>query len=90
MTHASAFFIIALIFVLMNVVFSLMIVHQLRKRNYKVNFFLLRLLILKYVNDYKKITTAESGQPSGLYRMWLFSIQLAVVFIITGIIVTYY
>lgn len=90
MSYASGFFITALIFVLLNVVLSLMIVNQLRRRNYKINFFLLRLMILKYVNDYKKITTAETGQPSGLYRMWLFSIQLALVFIIMGVIVTFY
>ena len=90
MNYENALFIAAVFCVLFSVVFSMMIVHELRKRNYKINFFLLRLMIIKYVNDYKKITIAEQGYPGYLYRLYLLSLQLTLLFVIMGIIVKYY
>ena len=59
------------------VVTSLMIYSALRKRNVKVNFFLLRPLIIKYAGQYKQITRKETGRIGPLFYHWIISINLA-------------
>jgi len=73
-------------FVLFNVVFSIIIVNELSKRKIKVNFFLIRLLIIKYVHQYKTITLQETGKVGNLFYCWVGSINLALVCSVIGII----
>lgn len=68
------------------VVFSMLIVHELQKRNVKINFFLLRLFLLKYANQYKQITLQETGKVGSLFYGWLVSINAALVFVILGLL----
>ena len=56
-----------------------MIVHQLSKRGVKINFFLLKLLIIKYIHQYKQITLEESGKVGPLYYPCIVSINMALV-----------
>ncbi len=56
-----------------------MIVHQLSKRGVKINFFLLKLLIIKYIHQYKQITLKESGKVGPLYYPCIVSINMALV-----------
>ena len=86
MGDPKTYLILALFFVGIHVVASIMILHQLRKRNYKINFFLLRMMIIKYANDYKKITIAEQGYPARLYYVYLYSIMLTLLFVIVGLL----
>lgn len=71
----------AAIFLIIFVVTSMMIVHEVSKRGTKINFFLLRLFIIKYIHQYKQKTLEETGKVGPLYYPCLISINLA--FILT-------
>jgi len=76
----------ALVFVGLFVVFSMMIVHQVSKRGVKINFFWLRLLIIKYIHQYRKITVEETGKIGPLYYPCLVSVNLALVLVLIHLI----
>ena len=82
------FTVIAGVFVVINIYLSIRIMHELSKRGYPVNFLLMRLLIIKYVHQYKKITTTETGQTGELFRPWILSINGALVFAVMAIVTT--
>jgi hypothetical protein len=67
------------------VVFSILIVRELQKRNVKINFFFLRLFLLKYANQYKEMTQRETGSVGPLFYGWLISINAALVFVVIGL-----
>jgi hypothetical protein len=69
----------AVVFVISNVVTSVLITAALGKRNIKINFLFLRLLILKYVKQYRDITLQETGRVGVLFYCWIVSINLALV-----------
>jgi len=74
----------ALVFVGLFVIFSIMIVQELSKRGIKINFFLLRLYIIKYIHQYRKITKDETGKVGPLYYPCVGSVNLALVCSIAG------
>jgi len=76
----------AIFFVLIFVVVSILIMNELQKRGIKINFFLMRLLLPKYVHQYKKITKKETGKVGALFYYWIISINLALVSLIVGMI----
>jgi len=76
----------AIFFVLIFVVFSILIMSELQKRDIKINFFLMRLLLPKYAHQYKKITKKETGKVGALFYYWIISINLALVSFIVGMI----
>jgi len=76
----------AIFFVLIFVVVSILIMNELQKRGIKINFFLMRLLLPKYVHQYKKITKKETGKVGALFYYWIISINLALVSFIVGMI----
>jgi hypothetical protein len=83
---ANALLILAFVFVGLFVVFSIMIVHELSKRGVKINFFLLRLYIIKYIHQYKQLTVKETGKIGPLYYPCIASVNLALVLAIVGLI----
>lgn len=83
---ANALLISALVFVGLYVVFSMMIVHELSKRGVKINYFLLRLLLIRYISQYKQITLKETGKAGPLYYPCVVSVTLALVLAITGLV----
>lgn len=76
----------ALMFVGLFVIFSIMIVNEVSKRGVKINFFLLRLYIIKYIHQYRKITEKETGKIGSLYYPCIISVNLAWVCAIAGLI----
>ena len=68
---------LALVFVGVFIIFSIMIVNEVSRRGIKINFFLLRLYIIKYVHQYKKLTIQETGKPGPLYYPCIISVNLA-------------
>ena len=64
---ANAAAILAFVSVGLAVIFSMMIVREVSKRGVKVNFFLLRLYIIKYIDQYQKLTREETGTAGPLY-----------------------
>jgi hypothetical protein len=83
---ANAFLIAALVFVGTWIVFSIMIVNEVSKRGTKINFFLLRLYIIKYIQQYKQITRQEAGKVGPLYYPCVVSVNLAWIFALVGFI----
>lgn len=77
MATVMIFVYLGLFFAALYLYFTIRMLAELRKRDIHINFFLLRLLVIKYVNQYKKITTEEQGHPGELYRPWLLSIIAA-------------
>lgn len=76
---ATIVLISAIACVCLYVIFSMMIVHQLSRRGVKINFFWLRLYIIKYISQYKKITLEETGKVGPLFYPCIISINLALV-----------
>ena len=73
---------IAALSALLYVVSSILIMHELRKRNIKVSFLFSRLLIPKYAHQYKKITLKENGKVGSIFYLWIVSINLALILVI--------
>jgi hypothetical protein len=82
----NLFLYMAIFCVLFNVVFTMIIISELQKRKVKINFFLLRLYIPKYVHQYKKMRLEETGMAGGLYYCWVVSINLAWILTVVGFI----
>ncbi len=80
------FLYLAIFCVLFNVVITMIIISELQKRKVKINFFLLRLFIPKYVQQYKKITLEETGKIGRLYNWFVGSINLAWILAVLGFI----
>jgi hypothetical protein len=68
------------------VVITMIIISELQKRQVKINFFLLRLYIPKYINEYKKLTLAETGRVGRWYYPCIGSINLAWILAVVGFI----
>jgi hypothetical protein len=71
---------------LWGVVSMILIAEALRKRNMKVNWIFLKVLIIKYVGQYRKITLQETGKVGPLYYSFVVSMNLALVTGIIGIV----
>jgi hypothetical protein len=83
---ANALLILALVFVGLFVIFSIMIVHRLSKSGVKINFILLRLYLVKYIHQYEQITLKETGKIGPLFYPCIVSIILALVLAIVGLV----
>jgi len=83
---ANTLLVLALVFVGLFVIFSIMIVHELSKRGVKINFILLRLYLIKYIHQYKQLTLKESGNIGPLYYPCIVSVGLALVLAIAGLV----
>jgi hypothetical protein len=66
---------------------SAMIAGELQKRGIKVNWFLLRVLIAaRYLGQYRDLTCQETGRPGPLYRVFIVSMNPALVMAIAGLL----
>ena len=86
----TVFFVSALFFVVCYIVICINIMRELEKRNIKTSFIFMRLLILKYLHQYRQITIQETGHPGPLFYYYIISINLALVLAIIGFIVRHY
>jgi uncharacterized oligopeptide transporter (OPT) family protein len=83
---STLFFILALIGVACGIATSIMIASFLSKRGIKINYLFFRVLIFKYIRQYRQITTEESGKPGPLFYSFITAWNLALLFAIVGII----
>jgi hypothetical protein len=77
---------LALVFVGVFVIFSIMIVNEVSKRGVKISFLWLRLYIIKYVHEYRKLTKEETGKVGPLYYPCIISVNLALLLAIAGLL----
>ena len=83
---ANIFLALAIVFAGLFVIFSIMIVSELSKRGVKISFLWLRLYIIKYIHQYRKITKQETGKLGPLYYPCVVSFNLAWVCGIVGLV----
>ena len=86
MTISTALIAIALISVLWGVVSSLVIADALQKRGTKINWIFLRILIIKYVGQYRDVTRTETGRTGPWYYSFVIAMNVALVTAIVGLI----
>jgi len=80
------FFILAIISAICSTAFMVMIASSLSKRGVKINYVFIKLYIIKYIHQYRKLTEEETGKPGNLFYAFIISMNLALVFTIIGII----
>jgi len=61
----------------------IIIASALHKRGFKVNWIFLKVLIIKYVGQYREVTLKETGKVGPWYYSFIVAMNLALV---TGII----
>jgi len=77
---------LAVICALWAVVSSLVIAAFLSRRGIKINYVFFKLLMIKYIHQYRKITMQESGRPGPWFYSFVVSINLALVLAIAAIV----
>jgi hypothetical protein len=70
---------LAVISGILNGVFSYMILYYLSKHDIKVNYWNVRLWMLKYLKQYRKLTIEKNGKTGNLFYAWIISISLFLV-----------
>jgi hypothetical protein len=83
---SNLFFVLAILSVAWGVVSSIVIASFLSRRGTKINLLFFRILILKYIHQYHKITTQENGKAGPWFYSYIISMNLALVFAIVGIV----
>lgn len=83
---STLFLILALIGVACGIATSIMIASFLSKRGIKINYLFFRVLIFKYVRQYRQITMEETGKPGPLFYPFITAWNLALLFAIVGAI----
>ena len=76
MSLENVFAMLAGFFFVIFLVSFIIIINFLEKRHVKINYFLIRFLMWKYVSQYKKITLEETGRVGSLYSIWNTSVLL--------------
>jgi hypothetical protein len=82
----NPFFIVGVISVLFGVFCSIVMVSYISERGVKINWFLLRLFLPKYVNMYKRMTTEENGKPGYWYYIFVTCMIGGLILVIIGLI----
>lgn len=83
---SNLFFVFAILSAIFGVVSSIVITAWLSKRGIKINYIFIKVLIIKYVHQYRKITQQETGKPGPWFYSFVISMNLALVFAIVGIV----
>jgi hypothetical protein len=86
---SNLFLAFAIICALCGVVSSMVIVSYLSNHGVKINYFLLRLLLPKYVGQYRKITIEETGKAGFWYYSFVTSMISALVLALVGLLLRF-
>lgn len=71
--------ILALVSVGVFVTLAMVMVYEVSKRGVKISILWLRLYIIKYIHQYKKMTKEETGKVGPLFYPCIVSINMALV-----------
>ena len=86
MDISNLFLSIALISVGWGIVSMIAITNFVAERGTKINFFLYRIYVIKYVSQYKRITEKENGRPGPWFYSFVVSMNLTWVLAIIGFV----
>ena len=73
----SIYLTVMLFFALVFVITTMMIAGYLKKRGEKVQFLWIKLMMISYADQYRRITKQETGKVGVLYYIWIISVNLA-------------
>ena len=83
---SNLFFVFAILSATCGIVSSIVIASFLSRRGIKINYLFIKILILKYVHRYRKITLQETGKPGSWFYSYIISMNIALIFAIIGIV----
>ncbi len=83
---SNLFLTMAFLGVAWGIVSSIAIVSFLSGRGMKINYLLIRVMILKYIHEYHKLTTQENGKPGRWYYSYVISMNTALICAIVGLL----
>ena len=86
MDITKIFIAITAISIVAYIIISIKIYNELKKQDVNVHFIFLKFMIPFYANQYRSLTTAESGKPGVLFYYWIISINNALVSAIAAIV----
>jgi len=84
---STPFLVLTLISAAMGVVSTIAVTAYVSERGVKINYFLWRIMIFKYFNEYVAMTKKETGRPGVWYYTFIAGMSLALVFAAIGIAV---
>ena len=80
------YLILTIISTICGVVFTLKITSFLSRHGIKINYWLLKLYMLKYLKQYRELTIEENGKAGSLFYAFIASWSIALVFYIILIV----
>ena len=86
MVISNLFFGLALASITWGIVSMIAITNFVAERGTKINFFLYRIYVIKYVRQYKRITEKENGRPGPWFYSFVVSMNLTWVLAIIGFV----
>ena len=86
MTTSDILLTIAILSALWGVASAVVIAGALHERGVKVNWLFLKVLIMKYVGQYRDVTRSETGRVGFWYYSFVGAMNLALVTAIIGLI----
>ncbi len=84
MTISNILFAIAVMGLVGGAISAMSIVGALQKRGVKINWLFLKLMILRYLNQYRNITRQETGKTGFLFYTYIFAMNLALIAALLG------
>jgi len=83
---STGFLVVAVLAVFWGVVDTILIAVALDKRGVRVNPFLWRIYVFRYLRQYRTITLNETGKVGPLYHSYVTSMTVALVCAVIGLI----
>ena len=77
---------IAFVSLAWGIVSSIVITDTLQKRGVKINWIFLRIMIIKYVGQYRDITRKETGRTGPWFYSYIIAVNVALAAVIVGLI----
>jgi hypothetical protein len=77
---------IAFVSIAWSIVSSLVITDALQKRGVKINWIFLRIMIIKYIGQYREVTRKETGRTGPWFYSYIIAVNVALVTAIGGLI----
>ena len=84
MTLSTMFFVFCLIAVSIGIAHFIAIVSFIQQRGVKINWFLIKLYMPRYVAKYREITIRETGRPGPLFYRFTIFMSLTLVSALLG------
>lgn len=86
MTVSDILLVTAVLCALWGIVSSIVIFSWLSSRGVSINFFMIRLLIFRYISTYRCMTIAEDGRPGFWFYSYIWAMVAALVAVVLSFI----